>query len=90
MLPAGGEPLGLSNGLPPKYIHPALNGAGMPNNPTFEVYQDNADEWRWRLIASNGNIIADSSEGYASKQGVSRGIESVRKAVPKADVEMLS
>ncbi|WP_435185636.1 HVO_2922 family protein [Halobellus sp. EA9] len=62
----------------------------MPTNPSFEVYQDNADEWRWRLVVSNGNIIADSGEGYASKQGVKRGIESVRNAVPKATVELQS
>lgn len=57
--------------------------------PTFEVFQDNAAEWRWRLVASNGKIIADSGEGYQSKQGVKRGIESVKKSVPRAEVEML-
>lgn len=61
----------------------------MPRNPTFEVYQDRADEWRWRLVATNGNIIADSGEGYQSKQGAKRGIESVRKAAPRAEVELL-
>lgn len=61
----------------------------MPRTPTFEVYQDRADEWRWRLVATNGNIIADSGEGYQSKQGAKRGIESVRKAAPRAEVETL-
>lgn len=61
----------------------------MPRKPTFELYQDRADEWRWRLVATNGNIIADSGEGYQSKQGAKRGIESVRGAAPKADVELL-
>lgn len=59
----------------------------MPSKPVFEVYRDNADEWRWRLVVSNGNIIADSGEGYKSKQGVRRGIKSVKKAVPQAVVE---
>ncbi|WP_458190980.1 HVO_2922 family protein [Haladaptatus sp. NG-WS-4] len=62
----------------------------MPSKPVFEVYRDNADEWRWRLVASNGNIIADCGEGYKSKQGVRRGIESVKKAVPQANVEFQS
>lgn len=30
----------------------------------FKLYQDNKREWRWRLLASNGKIIADSAEGY--------------------------
>lgn len=62
----------------------------MSSEPTFEVYLDNADEWRWRLVAANGNIIADSGEGYQSKQGAQRGIESVKKGAPRAEVEVLS
>jgi hypothetical protein len=61
----------------------------MPSVPTFEVFQDRAGEWRWRLVASNGNIIADSGEGYQSKQGVRRGIESVKRSAPEADVEVV-
>ena len=45
---------------------------------TFERYEDSADEWRWRLVHRNGNIIADSGEGYTSKQNVTQGLESVK------------
>jgi len=45
---------------------------------TFGLYEDSADEWRWRLRHDNGNIIADSGEGYASKQKAKQGLESVR------------
>jgi len=31
---------------------------------TFLTYQDNLRQYRWRLKASNGRIIADSGEGY--------------------------
>ena len=34
----------------------------------WEIYKDNADEWRWRRKARNGEIVGASSEGYASKQ----------------------
>jgi uncharacterized protein YegP (UPF0339 family) len=61
----------------------------MTQNATFEVFQDNANEWRWRLVASNGNIIADSGEGYRSKQGAKRGIESVKRSAPEANTEVL-
>ena len=60
----------------------------MPSEPIFELYQDTAKEWRWRLIASNGNIIADSGEGYNSKQGAKRGIESVKSSAPEAAIAM--
>lgn len=33
----------------------------------WEVYPDNASEWRWRRTAPNGRIVGASSEGYASK-----------------------
>jgi len=53
---------------------------------TFEVYEDNAGQWRWRLVHRNGNIIADGSEGYASKQKVKQGLGSVKKNVAGANV----
>ena len=44
----------------------------------FEVYKDSADEYRFRLKASNGEIVL-ASEGYAAKAGCLNGIESVRE-----------
>lgn len=35
---------------------------------TYIYYKDNKDEWRWRLKASNGRIIADSGEGYSTER----------------------
>jgi uncharacterized protein YegP (UPF0339 family) len=56
---------------------------------TFEVYEDEAGQYRWRLEHDNGTIIADSGEGYASKQKAKEGIESVKTNAPEADVETL-
>lgn len=53
---------------------------------SYEVYEDEAEEWRWRLVSRNGNIIADSSEGYASKSGAERALERMRTNSPRADV----
>ena len=58
----------------------------MPSNPRFELYTDGAGEWRWRLVATNEEIIATSGEGYVSKQGAKRGIASVKRAVPNAEI----
>ena len=54
---------------------------------TFEVYEDRAGQWRWRLVHDNGNVIADSGEGYASRQKCEQGLESVQQNAPDADVE---
>jgi uncharacterized protein YegP (UPF0339 family) len=51
----------------------------------FELYEDAAGEYRWRLVHDNGNIIADSGEGYASKSNVRRAMDSVRKHAEAAD-----
>ncbi len=53
---------------------------------TFELYKDNSEQWRWRLVHVNGNIIADGSEGYASKQKAKQGLDSVKKNAPGAYV----
>lgn len=54
-------------------------------HPKFELYTDNAGEFRFRLKAKNGEIIA-SSEGYRSKASCLNGIESVRKNAPDAEI----
>jgi len=48
--------------------------------PKFEIYEDKAKEWRFRLIAGNGEIIA-VSEGYKTKQGAQFGTQAVSNAV---------
>jgi uncharacterized protein YegP (UPF0339 family) len=51
-------------------------------DPTaYEVYQDSADEWRWRLIHKNGRILADGGEGYVSRSGARDAVDRVRTAL---------
>jgi len=54
---------------------------------TFELYEDREGKYRWRLVHDNGNIIADSGEGYASKAKAEQGIESVKSNAPGAAIE---
>ncbi|MBQ8249908.1 MAG: YegP family protein [Clostridia bacterium] len=54
-------------------------------NPKFEMYTDKAGEYRFRLKARNGEIIA-TSEGYTAKAGCENGIESVRKNAADAEI----
>jgi hypothetical protein len=55
----------------------------------FEVYKDKAGEFRFRLKAGNGEIIA-VGEGYKNKASVLSGIESVKKSAAEATVVDLS
>lgn len=43
----------------------------------FELYRDKAGEFRFRLKASNGEILL-SSEGYKERSGALNGIQSVQ------------
>ena len=52
----------------------------------FELYSDGRGEYRFRLKAGNGEIIA-VSEGYKSKAGALNGIESVRSNAADATLE---
>ncbi len=54
-------------------------------HPKFEVYTDKKGEFRFRLKARNGEIIA-VSEGYKAKNSCMNGIESVKKNAPDAEV----
>ncbi|RDI70244.1 DUF1508 domain-containing protein [Halopelagius longus] len=56
---------------------------------TFELYEDTVGQYRWRLVHDNGNVIADSGEGYASKQKAKQGIRSVKSNAPEATIEEL-
>jgi large conductance mechanosensitive channel len=47
------------------------------SNPKFQVYKDNAGKFRFHLYARNGEIIADSSEGYETKDACFNGINVV-------------
>jgi len=57
-------------------------------NPKYEIYLDKAGMYRFRLNASNGEIIVIAEAGYASKPACKNGIASIAKNAPDAAVEM--
>lgn len=57
----------------------------MPES-VFDMYKDNRGEWRWRLKASNGQVIATSGEGYKEKKSCEDGIASVKKNAAVAKI----
>lgn len=52
----------------------------------FELNNDVAGEFRFKLIATNGMTIA-VSQGYNTKESALKGIESVRQNAPRAVLE---
>jgi len=50
----------------------------------FEIFKDKKGDFRFRLIAANGQVIA-TSQGYKSKTSCRKGIESVKKNALKTE-----
>jgi uncharacterized protein YegP (UPF0339 family) len=52
----------------------------------FEIYTDAAGKFRFRLKASNGEIVA-VGEAYESKANVLKGVEAVQRAAAGASID---
>ena len=55
-------------------------------NPKYEIYLDKADKYRFRLRARNGELIATSEDGYATKDSCKKGIVSLEKWSKTAEI----
>lgn len=53
----------------------------------FEVFQDVKKEFRFRLKAPNGQIIA-TSEGYTTKQNCMDTIKSIQKHASRSEIDV--
>ena len=62
-----------------------VEGYAVEKHPKFEVYLDKAGEYRFRLKARNGEIIA-VGEGYKALAGCLNDIESIKKNAPDAEI----
>jgi hypothetical protein len=52
----------------------------------FVVYKDSGGNWRWRLVASNGQTVASSGESFSSESNARRAAENVKTRAAGADV----
>ena len=64
-----------------------VEGFQVEKHPKFEVYLDKAGEYRFRLKATNGQIIA-VGESYKALSSCLNGIESIKTNAPDAEVVM--
>ena len=62
-----------------------VEGYEVLKHPKFEVYLDKAGEFRFRLKATNGQIIA-IGEGYKAKASCFNGIDSIKRNAPDAEI----
>ncbi len=62
-----------------------VEGFEVKKHPKYELYTDKAGEFRFRLKAKNGEIIA-TSEGYKAKASALNGIDSIKRNAPDAPV----
>jgi len=63
-----------------------VEGYETAKHPKFEVYADKSGEFRFRLKATNGEIIAVSDEGYKTIESCLNGVESTKKNAADAEV----
>lgn len=57
----------------------------MANDVKFELFQDIDEQYRWRLIAANGEIVA-ASEGYTRLESARRSAERVQELAEEAAI----
>ena len=62
-----------------------VEGFETQKHPKFEVYVDKAGEYRFRLKATNGQVIA-TGEGYKTKPSCLNGIKSIQQNAPTAKI----
>jgi uncharacterized protein YegP (UPF0339 family) len=53
---------------------------------TFEMYKDTAEEFRWRLKANNGQVVAVSGEGYKNRSDCAGIIGKIRTESGTANI----
>lgn len=54
--------------------------------PKWQIYTDKQGEIRLRLLASNGNIVATTNDGYLSKEAAKKGIAAIARAAKGAAI----
>jgi uncharacterized protein YegP (UPF0339 family) len=67
----------------------SLSAHAQDEKMKFEIYKGKKDDYRWRLKAANGAVLATAGQGYKAKADAKNGVVSVKKAAasPKANFE---
>jgi uncharacterized protein YegP (UPF0339 family) len=52
----------------------------------FEIYMDETGAYRWRLLASDGQVMATSKESYPHREDVRRAVIALQASIPVARI----
>jgi uncharacterized protein len=52
----------------------------------IEIYKDTNNEWRWRLVARNGNTVAVSGEGYKRKASMMLALRRIGQQFSQSEI----
>lgn len=52
----------------------------------YEVYKDKKGKWRWRAVARNGFIVADSGQGYSRRDSIMKALKQFKNLSMYAQV----
>ena len=55
----------------------------------FEIYKDENGDWRWRLVARNGRIIAVSGEGYKRRGHAEDMVHKIRSLALETEIRIV-
>jgi uncharacterized protein len=58
--------------------HPIAVLQAQDDRLKFEIYQDGTQEFRWRLKAGNGEVLATPGQGYKAKADCLKGVERIK------------
>jgi uncharacterized protein YegP (UPF0339 family) len=70
-----------------RIVRPRVSLSMATGSWLFHTYQDAAGEWRWQLKAANGEIVADSGEGYETLAGVRAAAQRVKDNAGQAAID---
>jgi uncharacterized protein YegP (UPF0339 family) len=68
-------------GPQPLFFEQLATAGGKDAGLKFEIYEDKAKEFRWRLSAANGEILATAGQGYKAKADCIDGVQRIKKDV---------
>lgn len=54
--------------------------------PGFQVYTDDAEDWRWRFVSVDNRIIADGTSGYTTRDQAMEAVESIREPAAAGEI----
>ncbi len=57
--------------------------------PKIEIYKDKKNEFRWRLLSSNGRTVADSGEGYTRRDNLNRALAVLKTSFQANDLQIV-